>query len=213
MSYWIAANRRQALDRLATYFIGDLTQEEAETLLEDHVDHRPEPDRHRAARGQGDYHLPQLHSAATLAAGFAVMEMVYRLRREYQIPVTMIVTGVAYSMAAVVLQAASHRVMGELSTLMLHSPSWVLTGKDAQIFQDYERLAGNYRQMIGRIFTRRTGYKDASVVGQFHLFPARSLPDRQGMPGDGLGGRGDAHARGRRFAQPRLIGRQHNKLN
>jgi ATP-dependent protease ClpP protease subunit len=155
------ANRRQALDRLATYFIGDLTQEEAERfsktmwiIAQSRID---------IVRPEDKAITVFINSnGGDVAAGFAVMEMVYRLRRDYQIPVTMIVTGVAYSMAAVVLQSASHRIMGELSTLMLHSPSWVLTGKDAQIFQDYERLADNYKQMLGRIFVRRTHYKDAN---------------------------------------------------
>jgi ATP-dependent protease ClpP protease subunit len=165
--------RRQALDRLATYFIGDLTQEEAERfsktmwiIAQSRID---------IVRPEDKAITVFLNSnGGDVGAGFAVMEMVYRLRRDYQIPVTMIVTGVAYSMAAVVLQAASHRVMGELSTLMLHSPIWVLTGKDAQIFQDYERLAGNYRQMIGRIFTRRTGYKDETFWVDF-IYSRRDL--------------------------------------
>jgi ATP-dependent Clp protease, protease subunit len=156
-----SANRRQALDRLATYFIGDLTTEEAENfsktmwiIAQSRID---------IVRPEDKAITVFINSnGGDVSAGFAVMEMIYRLRREYQIPVTMIVTGVAYSMAAVVLQAASHRVMGELSTLMLHSPSWVLSGKDAQIFQDYERLADNYKQMLGRIFARRTHYKDAA---------------------------------------------------
>ena len=152
------ANRRAALDRLATYFIGDLTQQEAENfsktmwiIAQSRVDIvRPEDKAMTIFINSHGGDVP---------AGFAIMEMVYRLRREYQIPITMIVTGVAYSKAAVVLQSASHRVMGELSTLMLHSPSWVLAGKDAQIFQDYERLADDYKKLIGRIFAQRTGYK------------------------------------------------------
>jgi ATP-dependent Clp protease, protease subunit len=159
-------NRRQALDRLATYFIGDLTPEEAENfsktmwiIAQNRID---------IVRPEDKAITVFINSnGGDVSAGFAVMEMIYRLRRDYQIPVTMIVTGVAYSMAAVVLQAASHRVMGELSTLMLHSPSWVLSGKDAEIFQDYERLAGNYKQMIGRIFARRTRYKDQAFWVDF----------------------------------------------
>lgn len=153
-----SANRRAALDRLATYFVGELTPEEAENfsktmwiIAQSRIDIvRPEDKAITIFVNSPGGDVP---------AGFAIMEMVYRLRRDYRIPVTMIVTGVAYSMAAVVLQSASHRVMGELSTLMLHSPSWVLAGKDAQIFQDYERLADDYKRQIGRIFSQRTGYK------------------------------------------------------
>jgi ATP-dependent protease ClpP protease subunit len=152
------ANRRAALDRLATYFIGELTPDEAERfsktmwiIAQSRIDIvRPEDKAITIFINSEGGDVP---------AGFAIMEMIYRLRRDYQIPVTMIVTGVAYSMAAVVLQSASHRVMGELSTLMLHSPSWVLAGKDAQIFQDYERLADDYKRLIGRIFAQRTGYR------------------------------------------------------
>jgi ATP-dependent Clp protease protease subunit len=165
------ANRRAALDRLATYFIGDITPEEAELFSKTMW---------IIAQSRADIVRPQdkampifINSlGGDVSAGFAIMEMVYRLRREYQIPITMIVTGVAYSMAAVVLQAASHRVMGELSTLMLHSPSWVLAGKDAQIFQDYERLAENYREQLGSIFAKRTGYKSAAWWIKF-IYSAR----------------------------------------
>lgn len=154
------ANRRAALDRLATYFIGDLTLEEAERfsktmwiIAQSRVDIvRPEDKAITVFLNSHGGDVP---------AGFAIMEMIYRMRREYQIPVTMIVTGVAYSMAAVVLQSASRRVMGELSTLMLHSPSWVLAGRDSRIFQDYERLADGYKRLIGRIFAERTGYRSA----------------------------------------------------
>jgi len=152
------ANRRAALDRLATYFIGELTPDEAARfsktmwiIAQSRIDIvRPEDKAITIFINSEGGDVP---------AGFAIMEMIYRLRRDYQIPVTMIVTGVAYSMAAVVLQSASHRVMGELSTLMLHSPSWVLAGKDAQIFQDYERLADDSKRLIGRIFAQRTGYR------------------------------------------------------
>ncbi len=152
------ANRRAALDRLATYFVGEITSDEAEKfsktmwiIAQSRVD---------IVRSEDKAMTIFINSpGGDVPAGFAIMEMVYRLRRDYQIPVTMIVTGVAYSMAAVVLQSASHRVMGELSTLMLHSPSWVLAGKDSQIFQDYERLADGYKRFIGKIFFQRTGYK------------------------------------------------------
>jgi ATP-dependent Clp protease protease subunit len=152
------ANRRAALDRLATYFIGDITPEEAENfsktmwiIAQSRVD---------IVRSDDKAMTIFINSlGGDVSAGFAIMEMVHRLRRDYQIPVTMIVTGVAYSMGAVILQSASRRVMGELSTLMLHSPSWVLAGKDAQIFQDYERLADGHKRKIGKIFAQRTGYK------------------------------------------------------
>ncbi len=152
------ANRRAALDRLNTYFIGDITPEEAERFSK--TMWIIGQSRINIVRPQDKAMTIFINSmGGDVSAGFAIMEMVYRLRREYQIPITMIVTGAAYSMAAVVLQSATRRVMGELSTLMLHSPSWVLSGRDAQIFQDYERLAENYRAQLGSIFARRTGYK------------------------------------------------------
>jgi ATP-dependent Clp protease protease subunit len=152
------ANRRATLDRLATYFIGDITLDEAEKfsktmwiIAQSRVD---------IVRSEDKAITIFINSlGGDVSAGFAIMEMIYRLRRDYQIPVTMIVTGVAYSMGAVILQSASRRVMGELSTLMLHSPSWVLAGKDSQIFQDYEHLADGYKGFIGRIFAQRTGFK------------------------------------------------------
>lgn len=151
-------NRRAALDRLATYFIGELTQQEAELFSK--TMWIIAQTRVNIVRPEDKAFTIFINShGGDVPAGFAIMEMIYRLRREYQIPVTMIVTGVAYSMAAVVLQAATHRVMGELSTLMLHSPSWVLAGRESQIFQDYERLADGYKKLLGRIFAERTGYR------------------------------------------------------
>lgn len=155
-----ATNRRAALDRLATYFVGEISDEEAERFCK--TLWILGQSRQGIVRPEEKALTIFVNSAGgSVPAGFAMMEFIYRVRRDFEMPVYMCVTGIAYSMAAVVLQAASHRVMGELSTLMLHSPSWVLAGKDSQIFQDYEHLAEGYRRIIGKIFETRTGYKTA----------------------------------------------------
>jgi ATP-dependent protease ClpP protease subunit len=59
------------------------------------------------------------------------------------------------------LQSGYQRSMGASSTLMLHSTSWTLSGDDARIFVDYERLARGYQRLVGEIFAKRTGKKDA----------------------------------------------------
>jgi len=164
-------NRRTELDRLATYFIGDITPEEAERfnktlwIIAQNTANIVVPENKKV-------HVFINSSGGDVSAGFAMMEMIYRVRRDFNVPVITIVTGCAYSMGAVVLQAGTRRIMGTLSTLMLHSPSWVLAGKDTQVFQDYERLSEEYRRRLGELFATRTGYKNAKWWTNF-IYSAR----------------------------------------
>ena len=87
--------------------------------------------------------------------------MVYHMKREHGVKVNMHVTGSAFSMAAVLVQAGDHRSMGSLSTMMLHSASWVLSGEDERIFRDYEKLSDHYQNVTSQIFAKRTGMHDA----------------------------------------------------
>lgn len=58
-------------------------------------------------------------------------------------------------------QAGDHRSMGPLSTMMLHSSSWVLAGEDEKIFRDYQKLSEHYQNVTSQIFAQRTGRHDA----------------------------------------------------
>ncbi|MBI2237724.1 MAG: ATP-dependent Clp protease proteolytic subunit, partial [Actinobacteria bacterium] len=55
----------------------------------------------------------------SVGAGFAMIEMLYKIKRELQIPVDTVILGYAYSMGANVFQAGDHRRMGYFSTMML----------------------------------------------------------------------------------------------
>ena len=78
-------------------------------------------------------------------AGPAVMNMCFRVQREYGYPIHMIVLGMAYSMAVILLQSATRRFMEPFATMLVHAPSWTLAGKEDVIFRDYEKLADGYR--------------------------------------------------------------------
>ena len=74
-----------------------------------------------------------------------MMEMLYKVKRDFGARIITTITGYAYSMGAILFQASDHRVMGCLSMLMLHSPSWMISGEDHKIFQDYEKLSMQYK--------------------------------------------------------------------
>ena len=57
--------------------------------------------------------------------------------------------------------ADSTSSMGPLSTMMLHSSSWVLSGEDETIFRDYQKLSEHYQNVTSQIFATRTGQHDA----------------------------------------------------
>ena len=92
-----------------------------------------------------------------IGAGFAMIEMMYKIKRELGIPVDTAVLGYAYSMGADILQAGDHRQMGYFSTLMLHSAAWQVSGRDSQVFTDLKKLADLYKGMAAELFYRRTG--------------------------------------------------------
>ncbi len=145
--------RRRELDRQGAYFLGDINEEEAErfskALLIMAVDR------------QGNPSMPitvYINSGGgSFGAGLAMMEMMYKVKRDYGVTVNTVVTGYAYSMGAIILQAGDKRSMGEFSTLMLHGGSWVLSGEDEKIFKDYHKLAEHYKDIVGQLFARRSG--------------------------------------------------------
>lgn len=67
------------------------------------------------------------------------------------------ILGYAYSMGANVFQAGDHRRMGYFSTMMLHSASWQVSGRDSEVFKDLKKLSDLYQRMSAELFYRRTG--------------------------------------------------------
>jgi len=47
--------------------------------------------------------------------------------------------------------------MGIYSTMMLHSSSWMLSGEDEKVFEDYAKLAEHNRRIVANLFARRSG--------------------------------------------------------
>lgn len=93
----------------------------------------------------------------SVGAGFAMIEMLYKIKRELHIPVETVILGYAHSMGANVFQAGDHRRMGYFSTMMLHSASWQVSGRDSEVFRDLKKLSDLYQRMSAELFYRRTG--------------------------------------------------------
>ncbi|MBI2304757.1 MAG: ATP-dependent Clp protease proteolytic subunit [Chloroflexi bacterium] len=92
----------------------------------------------------------------SVGAGFAMIEMMYKVKRELGIPVDTVILGYAYSMGATIFQAGDHRSMGYFSTMMLHSSSWQVSGRDSEVFKDLKKLSDLYQGMTAELFFRRT---------------------------------------------------------
>jgi len=149
--------RKEQLDREGVYFLGEINDVEAEafskTILLMAIDRQFNPDRPiRIFINSG---------GGSVGAGFAIMEMVERVKREYHVKIETIITGFAFSMGAIVFQTGDRRVMGPFSTMMLHSSEWMVTGSDERVFRDYARLSSIYKKMVGELFARRSGKHDA----------------------------------------------------
>jgi ATP-dependent protease ClpP protease subunit len=150
------AERRAELDRAGVYFISDITDAEAErfskSLLLMAIERRNRRD------------LPLTlyinSGGGAVGAGLAMIEIMARVRKQYGLLVNTVVTGYAYSMGAILLQAGDRRAMGQFSTLMLHGTQWMLVGEDEKVFKDYLKLATHYQDVIGDLFAQRTGLHD-----------------------------------------------------
>lgn len=151
------ASRRMELDAAGAYFVGAIDDSTAElfsrSLLLMSI----------ARSGRRDAPITVFLNSpgGSVGAGFAMMEMVYHMKRQHGVRVNMHVTGAAYSMGAVLAQAGDHRSMGPLSTMLLHSSSWTLSGEDDLIFRDYQKLSDHYQNVTSQVFATRTGKKDA----------------------------------------------------
>ena len=145
-------NRQAFLDQVGVYFIREINDQEAERfsksmlVIATHL------------KGHGDQRITVYINSGggSVGAGFAMMEMMYKIKRDFGIPVDTVVLGYAYSMGAIIAQAGDRRSMGFFSTMMLHGGTWTVSGEDQKIFTDYQKLATLYQQKIGELFQRRT---------------------------------------------------------
>ncbi len=153
-----AMRRRQALEAMGFYFIGDITDEAAEhfseALLLMSIARRDSTDQPITVYINS--------GGGSVGSGLAMMEMIYKARADYGVQINTVVTGFAYSMGAIVFQAGEHRALGAYSTLMLHSPQWFVSGNDQHVFSDYAVLADHYKNLVANLFAQRTGKHDAA---------------------------------------------------
>lgn len=147
------AARRAALDRHGAYFLCDVTDEEAERFSKAVLLMGSE----RQGYPNAKLTIYINSGGGSVGAGFAMMEMMYKVKRDYGVKIHTLITGYAYSMGAVVFQAGDYRSMGHFSTMLLHSSTWIVSGEDQRIFKDYEKLSIHYQTIIGELFARRTG--------------------------------------------------------
>ena len=155
--------RRAELDAHGVYFLRDITDEQAEAFSKAILI--------MSATRSGRPDLPITvfvnSGGGSVGAGLAVIEMINRMRRQFGVVINTAVTGYAYSMGAIVVQAGDQRTMGKLSTMMLHAGTWILTGDAEKIFQDYHKLATHYEEVVSDLFARRTKKHDAAWWKEF----------------------------------------------
>ncbi len=152
------AARRAELDAHGVYFLREITDEQAENFSKTMLIMAAQ----RAGRADHPITIYVNSGGGAVGAGIAIIEMMNRMREQYQVVIKTVVTGYAYSMGAIIVQAGDHRAMGKLSTMMLHSGSWVLTGDADKIFHDYQKLATHYEDVISDLFAHRTQKHDAA---------------------------------------------------
>jgi ATP-dependent protease ClpP protease subunit len=141
------------LDRFGVYFLRDITDVDAERFAKSML---------VMATGLKGFPGRRItvyinSGGGSVGAGFAMMESMYKVKRDFGIPVDTVILGYAYSMGAIIAQAGDKRSMGFFSTMMLHGGTWAIVGEDQKIFTDYQKLANLYQSKIGELFSRRTG--------------------------------------------------------
>lgn len=151
------AERRTELERAGVYFVSEINDAEAERFSKSVLLMAIE----RRNRRDLPLTLYINSGGGAVGAGLAMIEMMARVRRQYGLVIHTCVTGYAYSMGAILMQAGDRRIMGEFSTLMLHGTQWMLMGEDEKVFKDYYKLATHYQDVIGDLFAQRTGHHDS----------------------------------------------------
>jgi len=93
--------------------------------------------------------------------GMALFDYIGRLRRTHK--VTTSVLGYAASMAAIVLQAGTHRVIGQESSILIHEISSQAVGKIGEI-EDVTAFLHSLQNRIVNIFVSRSGGRIAAAT-------------------------------------------------
>jgi ATP-dependent protease ClpP protease subunit len=150
--------RRVALDATGVYFVTEIDAAHAEDLAKALLVMS-------SARADGPKDDPitiYINSGGgSVGDGLAMIESINLMRAKYHVRIDTAILGYAYSMAAIVAQAGDTRSIGRFGTLMLHSSEWTLSGEDAKVFKDYQRLSEHYQEVMAALFAARTRHRDA----------------------------------------------------
>ena len=156
--------RRVALDATGVYFITEIDQAHAEDLAKSLLVMASA----RAGQPSDDPITVYINSAGgTVGDGLAIIESINLMRTRYHVRIDTAILGYAYSMGAIVAQAGDTRSIGRFGTLMLHSSEWTISGEDAKVFKDYQRLSEHYQEVVAALFAARTGHRDAAWWRRF----------------------------------------------
>ena len=166
-----------ALDATGSYFVTDIDAPHAEDFAKS-ILLMSIP-----RRGQRDQPITVYINSGggSVGDGLAMMEMINRMRRRFDVRIDTVVLGYAYSMGAIVSQAGDHRSIGRFGTLMLHSTQWILSGEDERIFKDYQQLSEHYQHTVAELFARRTGHRDEAWWRRF-IVGSRAIPRPRRVP-------------------------------
>lgn len=91
----------------------------------------------------------------SIEQGFAMYDTIKFIKSK----VKMVVTGIAYSMGGIILQAADERCMTKNSFLMIHQGASYCEGKLDKLKAEFESL-DKMQKVINDIFTNRAGLKE-----------------------------------------------------
>jgi ATP-dependent protease ClpP protease subunit len=150
--------RRVALDATGVYFVTEIDPAHAEELGKSLLVMASS----RAGEPNDDPITLYINSGGgSVGDGLAMIESINLMRTRYHVRIDTAILGYAYSMGAIVAQAGDTRSIGRFGTLMLHSSEWTISGADAKVFKDYQRLSEHYQDVIAALFAARSGHRDA----------------------------------------------------
>jgi ATP-dependent Clp protease protease subunit len=155
--------RRLALDASGVYFITEIDPPHAEDIAKSLLLMSSA----RAGQPDDPITLYINSGGGSVGDGLAIIEAINLMRRKYHVRIDTAILGYAYSMGAIVAQAGDTRSMGRFGTLMLHSSEWTVSGEDAKIFKDYQRLSEHYQEVMAALFAARTHHRDAAWWRRF----------------------------------------------
>jgi ATP-dependent Clp protease, protease subunit len=156
--------RRATLDATGVYFVTEIDPPHAEDLAKSLLVMATA----RAGEPRDDPITVYINSGGgSVGDGLAMIESINLMRSRYHVRIDTAILGYAYSMGAIVAQAGDTRSIGRFGTLMLHSSEWTISGEDAKVFKDYQRLSEHYQEVIAALFAARSGHRDASWWRRF----------------------------------------------